>query len=254
MPVALNGRVPVKISSTSSSIQPGDYITTSPDVGKAQKAIASGTVIGKALEAWDPESGKTTIMVYVEQGYYPGPPLTNILQGSDLDISGSAVINGNAIVGGSLNVSGATTLTSLTVNGNAIFNGELTVQNITVANITVNGKIVTGGEVPTAIVGIAAGVEDALNNIAAPEVTIEGNDTSGTITVVAGANTTAGDIAELTFDAPFTGIPRAVISAKNGESAALMVFNNTELDKLIISTMNAPIAGQTYQFDYIIVQ
>ncbi|HPR10347.1 MAG TPA: hypothetical protein PLJ04_02080, partial [Candidatus Saccharibacteria bacterium] len=159
MPVALNGRVPVKISAASGSIQPGDYITTSPDTGKAQKAEAAGTVIGKALEAWDPLSGKTTVMVYVEQGYYPGPPLSTVLQGASLDISGSATINGNMSIGGSLNVSGNTTLTSLTVNGNAIFNGNLTVENITVANITINGHIITAGNVPVATAGTAAGTE-----------------------------------------------------------------------------------------------
>ncbi|MCA9345810.1 hypothetical protein KC871_04330, partial [Candidatus Saccharibacteria bacterium] len=254
MPVALNGRVPVKISVASSNIQPGDYITTSPDTGKAQKAEAAGTVIGKALEAWDPLSGKTTVMVYVEQGYYPGPPLSTVLQGASLDISGSATINGNMSIGGSLNVSGNTTLTSLTVNGNAIFNGNLTVENITVANITINGHIITAGNAPVATAGTAAGTEDTLNNIPAPQVTIEGNDTAGTITIIAGANTTAGDLAEIAFNAQFDIAPRAILSAKNANTASLQIFNSTQQNTLIIQTLNAPITGQTYTFDYIIVQ
>lgn len=73
MPVALNGRVPVKVASDSDQIMPGDYITTSgSEPGKAQKAKESGQVIGKALEAWEPNSGALTVMVYVEQGYYNG--------------------------------------------------------------------------------------------------------------------------------------------------------------------------------------
>ncbi len=73
MPVALNGRVPVKVASDSDPIMPGDYITTSgSEPGKAQKAKKSGQVIGKALEAWEPNSGALTVMVYVEQGYYNG--------------------------------------------------------------------------------------------------------------------------------------------------------------------------------------
>ena len=70
MPVALNGRVPVKISNSSPSIKIGDYVTTSSDIGKATKAIKSGYVIGKALENWDPSSGKSTIMIFVNQGFY----------------------------------------------------------------------------------------------------------------------------------------------------------------------------------------
>jgi hypothetical protein len=72
MPIALNGRVPVKVASTSGVIMPGDYVTTSSQPGKATKAEKSGTVIGKALEVWTPDSGKATVMVYVEQGFYNG--------------------------------------------------------------------------------------------------------------------------------------------------------------------------------------
>ncbi|MDQ3075970.1 MAG: hypothetical protein M3Q34_02485 [bacterium] len=72
MPVALNGRVPVKMSLNSLSINPGDYITTADEPGKAIKATKAGFVIGKALESWTPEGGKGELMVYVEQGYYNG--------------------------------------------------------------------------------------------------------------------------------------------------------------------------------------
>jgi hypothetical protein len=257
MPVALNGRVPVKISATSDPIEPGDYITTSVDSGKAIKAGAAGTVIGKALEAWDPLSGKTTIMVYVEQGYYPGPPLSTVLQGASLDVSGSAVINGNTAVGGSLNVSGGTTLNDLTVNGNTVFNGNLSVQNITVANITINGHIITAGNTPTATIGTGAGTADLPNNIPAPQVTIEGNDTSGTITIVAGANTVDGELAKVTFTNPFGAKPRIVFSPANRDSAKLGAYYDSSLttnNSFSIMADQAPQAGKTYTFTYFIVE
>ena len=73
MPVALNGRVPVKVASNSDLIMPGDYLTTSAsEPGKAEKATKAGQVIGKALEVWSPTSGAKTVMVYVEQGFYNG--------------------------------------------------------------------------------------------------------------------------------------------------------------------------------------
>ncbi len=71
-PVALNGRVPVKIAKDSEVIQPGDYLTTSTTPGRAMKATHAGQVIGKAMGSWSPNSGKDQIIVFVEQGYNNG--------------------------------------------------------------------------------------------------------------------------------------------------------------------------------------
>ncbi len=92
MPVALNGRVPVKVSSSSPEIHAGDYITTSLESGKAMKATKAGTVIGKALESWTPDSGKSTVMVFVEQGYYDGP--SSLLAGLTFDENGNVTFEG----------------------------------------------------------------------------------------------------------------------------------------------------------------
>jgi hypothetical protein len=64
-PVALSGRVPVKISSSSSPISIGDYVTSSNEPGKGMKAQKPGFVVGKALENWTPNSQKDTVVVYV---------------------------------------------------------------------------------------------------------------------------------------------------------------------------------------------
>lgn len=69
VPVALIGRVPVKISSGSLPIKKGDYITSSSDVGKAIKATEPGQVIGKALEDWIPGSGKDKILMFVNVSF-----------------------------------------------------------------------------------------------------------------------------------------------------------------------------------------
>lgn len=74
-PVALSGRVPVKVSESSEPIEAGDYLTLSVDeAGKATKATKAGMVIGKALDSWS--SGQATVMVYVEQGYFDGQSLS----------------------------------------------------------------------------------------------------------------------------------------------------------------------------------
>lgn len=70
VPVALAGRVPVKIDPNSAPIAAGDRVTTSPAAGRAMKATITGYTIGNALEAWTPDSGKDTILVFVESSVY----------------------------------------------------------------------------------------------------------------------------------------------------------------------------------------
>ncbi|MEK7594956.1 MAG: hypothetical protein AAB436_04945 [Patescibacteria group bacterium] len=53
-PVALVGRVPVKISTENGDIKPGDFLTSASIPGYAMKATVAGRVIGAALDAFDP--------------------------------------------------------------------------------------------------------------------------------------------------------------------------------------------------------
>ena len=65
LPIALVGRVPVKVSNNSQEIKVGDFITASNDAGKAQKATQAGMMVGRALESWKSSSEKETVLVYV---------------------------------------------------------------------------------------------------------------------------------------------------------------------------------------------
>lgn len=180
-------------------------------------------------------------------------PATN----STFDLTNGGTIQGTLNVVGNLNVSGPTTLASLTVTGDVNIGGNLTVQNVQVANITVNGHIITAGNAPVAVAGVAAGAEDILNNIASPTVQITGNDTSGTITVVAGANTTADELAKVTFNNPFASKPRVIFSPANRDSTKLGAYydsNATTNTSFSIMTDQAPQPGKTYTFTYWITQ
>jgi hypothetical protein len=171
-----------------------------------------------------------------------------------LDLTNGGTIQGNLNVVGNLNVTGPVTMSSLTVTDDVVIAGNLTVQNVTVANITINGHIITAGNTPTATVGTAAGVEDTNNNIPAPQVTIEGNDTSGTITIVAGANTTAGNLVEVNFSQQFSKTPKVVLTAGNEKTSELRFFRSAETGKFLINLKDAPQTNQTYQFDYFVVE
>lgn len=52
VPVALSGRVPVKIAPDSAPIASGDFLTSSNIQGRAMKATKAGPVVARALEFW----------------------------------------------------------------------------------------------------------------------------------------------------------------------------------------------------------
>ncbi len=67
-PVALKGRVLVKVTSENGNVQAGDYLTSSAtEAGKAMKATRPGVVLGQAI-ASDNGSGK--VMVFVQPFFY----------------------------------------------------------------------------------------------------------------------------------------------------------------------------------------
>jgi hypothetical protein len=67
-PVALKGRVKVKISGENGSVKAGDHLTSSALYpGYAMKAVRSGQIIGRALEDWTAESetSKSSVMTFI---------------------------------------------------------------------------------------------------------------------------------------------------------------------------------------------
>ena len=96
-PVAISGRVPVKVSTINGNISKGDFLTSSSIPGVAMKATKPGQVIGKALEDFvchpDPIQGVTQschgkILVFVNISYAdPG----NFLASLSLDTDGNLI-------------------------------------------------------------------------------------------------------------------------------------------------------------------
>ena len=66
-PIAIAGRIPVKVTDEGGPIKPGDYLTTSLSEGYAMKANRSGVAIGKALDYH--RRGNGVVMMFVEVGY-----------------------------------------------------------------------------------------------------------------------------------------------------------------------------------------
>jgi hypothetical protein len=167
VPIALNGRVPVKVSTINGPINIGDPLTTSSIPGVAMKATEAGIIIGKAQENFaNPDPfvvGK--IFAFTNIAWYePGAYLANSglleIQGQEGNYNVTDKNTGNIaskisqfkeivvasvrsgitttkelLVETSANVQGTLTTVALQVTGNATIDGTLTAKNITSDNI-----------------------------------------------------------------------------------------------------------------------
>lgn len=87
-PIALAGRVPVKVSTENGVIQRGDYLTSSSTPGVAMKALKPGPVIGKALEEYSGEEvGKIITFVNIS---YADP--SDLFSSLSLDDEGNLIV------------------------------------------------------------------------------------------------------------------------------------------------------------------
>jgi hypothetical protein len=78
-PLALAGRVPVKVTAANGAIQAGDPLTLSSLAGHAMRATEAGPVLGTALESWS--KGQGEILVFANLGWYtPGNPAREIAE------------------------------------------------------------------------------------------------------------------------------------------------------------------------------
>ncbi len=73
-PVALAGRLPVKVDASYGPIKPGDHLTSSKTPGHAMAMTEPGPSLGVALEGWD-GPGTGVIMAFVQRGHYTPPAL-----------------------------------------------------------------------------------------------------------------------------------------------------------------------------------
>lgn len=104
MPVALVGRVPVKVTDENGPIVIGDFLTTSSTPGHAMRATRKGRVIGVALAQFTGTEG--TVMVQVMNTWYdPGTDTVTTVAASDgsliapedLNLEGKRILNVAAI-------------------------------------------------------------------------------------------------------------------------------------------------------------
>ena len=88
VPVALAGRVPVKVSTENGPIEIGDFLTISSTPGVAMKATKAGYAVGQAMDSYSgTEVG--SIIAFVNTGFFNGSSLESIVTGLDSLTPGS---------------------------------------------------------------------------------------------------------------------------------------------------------------------
>lgn len=136
-PVALAGRVPVKVTAEGGAIAAGDYLTSASTPGYAKKAGPGDKAIGQALATFNGSTGTVVMFVNTAGGILPAQELVQGTQSpsqggsaqfADLNVSGHTKLATLEVTGlatvKDLNVTGATTVADLTINGRIIGNDD----------------------------------------------------------------------------------------------------------------------------------
>lgn len=131
VPVALSGRVPVKVSAENGAIKAGDYLTASSIPGVAMRATKAGAVIGNAMSDFNGE-GVGVVLVFVKNGESSGSKLAEVMKGIDTEnnseVLRNLILEKEQIATGSANVSEI--LTDRVVAGLEVITPKVTTQDI----------------------------------------------------------------------------------------------------------------------------
>jgi hypothetical protein len=120
-------------------------------------------------------------------------------------------------------------------------------------------RITTKGLVPTVVSALVAAQAAAnpASTLAAPALTatVEGNDTSGTLTIVTSATLTpATDDLTVTFNKPYSSTPRALVTASSDDASTVRQYTQTTNNNLVLKLKDNLSPGKTYKFTYWVVQ
>src|SRR3990167_7916450 len=80
VPLALTGRVPVKVSTENGIVHPGDILTSSSTPGVAMRATKAGAIIGQALTGFDGD-GVGEVTVFIKTSYGMGSGASELANG-----------------------------------------------------------------------------------------------------------------------------------------------------------------------------
>ena len=160
-------------------------------------------------------------------------------------------VNKNIQVAGDAAVAGQLTVQkNISVNGTGTFNGALSAPSIIVNQLQMNGDfslshhIIAGGASPGRSSGNALG--------GGGTASVGGSDTAGSITINTGSNPSSGCFITVNFASKFASTPHIVISPVGAAAGNLEYYINKSTASFSVCSTNAPAAGASFGFDYII--
>lgn len=162
------------------------------------------------------------------------------LQADDVAISGGATVQGVLLARKGLNVT-----------GNSTFSGTLTAAQVATNSLQLNGELIlthhltAGGPIPSLSRGGALG--------SGGTASVSGSDTSGSVTINVGSGPGAGCFATIGFATKFSGTPHVIITPIGSGAASLDYYVNRSTTEFSICTANPAPSGQTFGFDYVIL-
>jgi len=176
---------------------------------------------------------------------------------SSLQVSGAGVF-GTVQVNQNLNVQGDTALAGqltiqkgLNVNGNSTF-GSIATSQLTATTIQLSGDlnlthhIAAGGTNPGRTNGSSLG--------GGGTASVSGSDTAGSITINTGSGPGPGCMITVNFAQKYNATPHVVVSPVGAGAGGLGYYVNRTTSNFTVCTVSAPPAGQTFGFDYIVIE
>lgn len=169
-----------------------------------------------------------------------GTSILNQVQASSLQVGGNTTIQGQLVTQGNLSVSGS-----------GSFGGTLTAARLNIQDLMINGDlqiarhIDAGGPTPGRSNGSALGSGGTSS--------VSGTDTAGTVSINIGGGPGAGCFATINFAQRYNGTPHVVVTPVGSAAGGLNYYINRGNTNFSICSTNAAPAGQSFAFDYIVI-
>jgi len=173
-----------------------------------------------------------------------------------ITVSGDSVfdqiqVNKNISVGGDAAIQGQLTIQkSLAVNGGGTFNGPISAPQLTVGSLQMSGDLALTHHIAAGGVNPGRSNGNALGG--GGTASVSGSDTAGSITINTGGSPASGCMVTVNFATKFNATPHVVVTPVEAAAAGLQYYVTRNTSGFSVCTANAPPAGATFGFDYIV--
>lgn len=169
-----------------------------------------------------------------------------------LTVAGPASLNGALLVAAGASIKG-----NVSVAGAGAFTGPLSAPSLTVTDLSVAGTINLAGHL--SISGQNSSASAGSEAGAGATASVDGNDTSGTITINTGtipgqAVPAGGLLGRLNFRTTYPRAPKVLITPVGPNAANLKYYVIKTANNFIIGSSTPATSGTQYVFDYWVIQ